>query len=387
MAIVRAFRPLCSSQTWFENLLRGDQCRISLLRSVLEARGGSGIGEGDKGRVQSIIEEMIERSELYIEEEDSIYIYEQETHLGIQRGIWLQTGIQDLLDGVILGHEHTLSDREERLARYRTEVGLEGSPVLLCYRPDEQINRILKGLTERDPAFRCGAADTVHRLWKISEVSEVNQIIARFLSIEKVYIGDGHHRISAAARAHRKSPQWIMALYVSAPQLRISSFNRMILEGPGFEREKLMHEIKKLYYVSGVPGNVRYLPDRIHRIGLFLEGEWYQLDLKPELYALCQLTDVYILQERILGPVLGISDPSSDPRLICFPDAALDETVERSSGVTPAVLFTVYPISVHRLLEQAESGIYLPPKSSFIEPKVPYALMLNAEAIIENLEQ
>lgn len=375
MANIKAFRALSPDPLWFNNLISRSDGR---LRERIESR----IIPQPKENVEIGLRRLLKEKFLIEHDEDSIYVYGQESVLGQQYGIWALSAVQDFVDGSVLGHEKTIVEKEELITQFRLSVGLEANPVLLTYRSNNRIEEFIEDVIQSKD-YLCYKEDgKAHRIWKISAEPLISEITTVFKNIDRIYIGDGHHRFAAAAKMQNKAPQWIMALYVSTEQLSISSFNRLILPDNPIDTKLVFSELNKFFYISPVPSNVRYQPDRLHRIGLFLAGEWFQLDLKPELYHLNQLSDVVILQDKILAPILGISDPQTDSRLRCFPLTSFKQMQEISDRSKDAIIFNLFPMSIHKLIEHAENGTVLPPKSSFIEPKIPYGLMLNALEVL-----
>jgi uncharacterized protein (DUF1015 family) len=285
--------------------------------------------------------------------------------------------VQDFISGKIIRHEETLRDREERLANYRRCVDLEGSPVLLTYRPEEQINRMIARVTAGVPFLRVNSGETHHRMWRVSAPSEIKKLTGLFTKVQKVYIGDGHHRLAAAAKMENAAGEYVMALYAATDQIRISSFNRLVSLKDSAGTENLLAELKKLFSVSLVAGNKPYHPDRSRRFGMKLGALWYCLELKEELDKFPRLPDVSILQDRVLEPLLGITDPKNNASLVSYPDDAFGTLLQFADSISDPVIFTIYPMEVDQLLWVSDMGQILPPKSSFIRPKVPYGLLLN----------
>ncbi|WP_421944005.1 DUF1015 family protein [Pedobacter sp.] len=386
MATIAALNALKPQVEWFDSLMTKSSPKLSALKYILEGRGENGIGTGDIKLVESELVKLVMDNKYLKEPSETMYVYEQQSALGKQYGLWTMTSAEDFLKGKILGHEQTRLDREIRISDYRASVGLEGSPVLLTYQQNTLIDAfLLKIINSRQPI--CYREDLKsHKFWQISNQQELDEIIDLFSKINNVYIGDGHHRLTSASKMQAESPQWVMSLYVSTSQLNISTFTRLVLPDREFNVDILIGCLGRIFYISPVPSNIPYVPDRQHRFGLLIDGTWFQLDLKPECYELSKMPDVSFLQKAVLDPLLGIKDPKTDHRLHSLPLNKLEQTIIDANQHKNAVLFTVYPISVHKLIEQAEMEICLPPKSSFIEPKVPYGLLLSLGPILKHLK-
>lgn len=381
MATIKKFRSLISEPGWM-NSLRSSHNGYPELKQALEARGTDGIGTGETRNVKSLINRFIAEKKFLYDEGEHLYLYEQISSCGSQFGLLALASVSDFLNGNIVGHEKTLEDRETRISIYRANVGLEGAPVLLTYRPNHSINEIIREIGSTEEMVKYTDGDIIHRIWQI-EPKVAEQLLNLFNGIRRVYVGDGHHRLAAAAKMHNEeNPQYVMALFVSSSNLKIDSFDRLIIPEKTLDTMIFLEKIKKLFYVSKVPGNIRYFPDRLHRLGMRLAGEWYQLDLKPDLFDLLQLPDVSILQEKVLAPFLEIEAPSTSRFLACFPRNLFHEMMFEADEHPGSIVFTVTPVSVHKLMDHSDSGKALPPKSSFIGPKVPYGLILNATALL-----
>lgn len=138
----------------------------------------------------------------------------------------------------------------------------------------------------------------------------------------------------------------------------------------------LLEELKHYFYISAIPGNVAYRPSKGHRFGMYCEGNWYQLDLKASLEGFERHTDVGILQSLVLEPVFGITDPKTDKQLLNYPADRWEALLSDIATHPGAVVFSLFPMSIDELISQAESQQVLPPKSTYVEPKLPYGLLL-----------
>ncbi|WP_316807188.1 DUF1015 family protein [Pedobacter agri] len=383
MARIKEFVSLLPDQAWFSDLLENAGLGHAELKHKLEGRGEGGMGTGEIELVDDELHLLVKAQKYVDQQAGAIYIYEQQSISGSQFGIWAMADVQDFVEGQIVRHEDTLKERAARLTEYRCCIGLEGAPVLLTYPSHGKINDFISRITRGEAIATYRQGEKLHRLWKVEHHTDLNEIKNLFLEIPKVYVGDGHHRLAAARNLHSIENQRIMALYVSTNDIKIAAFTRLVNLKPNFDAKAFIEQLKKIFVISSVPSNKKYVPDRIHRFGMCLNDDWYQLDLKHDLQEMMQLADVNILQQYVLAPLLEIHSPESDPRLICDPLEAIDKTLERSAAPNGRILFTVFRLSVFKLIEQADAGMTFPPKSSFIEPKVPYALILNAASMMK----
>jgi uncharacterized protein (DUF1015 family) len=172
----------------------------------------------------------------------------------------------------------------------------------------------------------------------------------------------------------------LTALYMATDQLQIGAYHRVVVPDQSIEKATFFHELMKFFYVVESYGNRPILPREMHKLGLFLEGEWYHLTAKPSAYFqehLSDCVDAAILQARVLAPVFGISDPKTDKRLHYAGGAgAMAEIIQLCTDLPTAIAFTLCPLTTGELMAVADAGEILPPKSTWIYPKVPYGLLL-----------
>lgn len=312
----------------------------------------------------------------------AIYLYETTVGTESQTGLWALTDLKDSEEGRIITHEHTLPENEEQIRCYREYVGLEGAPILLTYYPQQEISELIE-LVKTTHIPECFYhLEQYHRIWQVTLDTLISQFQDAFLKLKSVYVADGHHRLAAAAAMHKNERQFISTLYIPTAELKISAFHRLVVPEAGTLPDLLTATISKYYYISAIPNNRPYFPDQMNRIGLYVQGFWYQLDLKREEGSLSVIPDVMVLQEKILEPVFGIADPRTDPRLYSFPALeGSEELLQRIQQDPVAVAFTLFPMTIRQLIEQAESQVALPPKSTWIEPKVPFGLLMYCTAM------
>ena len=269
-----------------------------------------------------------------------------------------------------------------RIKNYRQNTGLEGSPVLLTYQPSVVINRIIAETIARKDSTSLSNHEAVHMLWKIEDETILSELAAAFAQVKEVYLADGHHRFESAvklAAEQRANGEQVFSnissLYMAADQLRIQEFDRIVLPSSHISKTDLLVKVSERFEV--VKSDVT-TPLQQNHIGMFAGGEWF--DLVPRFVPkgnFASQLDAAILQEQLLAPVFGITDPVKDTRLKCIGGAgALDEIKALLAEHTQAVAFKLAPLSVEQLIMVADAGEILPPKSTWIDPKVPYGLLL-----------
>lgn len=334
--------------------------------------------------IRSNLQRLLMEDKLILEEKAGIYIYEiiQKTYR--QTGVWALTSLQDYRDGSILTHEHTFDDNVRRQRNYRENTGLEGSPVLLTYPPNTAVNRVIATVRETCPAMVLGTQHTIHKLWKIEDPENMQQLILAFAGIEKTYLSDGHHRMESASVGKNKTVNAfdaISSLYMCTDQLRIEDYNRVVIPDQPVCAESFIKHLEGFFELTECPGNRAFRPAVKHNIGLFFNKKWYALKAKEDQLHKPERQEVFdagLLQTLIFEPFFGISNPKHDTRIkYTGGDKSLEEINTWVAEHPQAIAFTVCPMDVRELMRIADAGKILPPKSTWIVPKVPYGILIN----------
>jgi len=381
MATIKAFRALHPNPFYADRLVFpgdelvfffGIQQREFPLRPLKEeletpARQRPETEEGQRAAYQAInasLASLLELGRLQRDQQPGIYIYEIVHRDYRQTGIWALTDVRD----PILLHEQTLADSERRIRNYREHTGLEGSPVLLTYEPSAAINRIIAETCAGDKKVTVGNKKSQHRIWQIRDPAILKQLTAAFREVDKVYMADGHHRLAAAAG----SGGFISSLYLATDQLRIREYYRVVMPGQKIQPAGFLRKLREQFSVTPAGDNLPVRPAQPNSIGMCLDGQWFEL-MSPAAARNAAL----LLQNKLLAPVFGIADPRTDTRLKCIGgEFAMEETLGVLKAVPEAIAFTLCPMTVAELIAAAGTGTILPPKSSWIDPKIPYGLLL-----------
>jgi uncharacterized protein (DUF1015 family) len=315
---------------------------------------------------------------LVVEDAPSVYVYR------LQAGTHVQTGVAgcfslDEYDGnAIRKHEQTRRDKEDDRTRHLIALRAQTGPVFLVYRTSLRVNQVVARAVGDRPLFDFEADDGVrHSVWRLGS-DDARQLVEAFVGVHALYIADGHHRAASAARARAhfrgsagQRGEWDTFLAVAFPdaEVQILPYNRVVKTLDGLTPEQFLARLREEFVLEAGPP----VPERRGDVSVFVEGRWYTLALggaPPHLPAAERL-DVSRLQDRVLGPLLGIRDPRSDQRLEFSGGsrgpAALEEAVATGRA---AVAFSMYPVSVEDLMTIADAGGVMPPKSTWFEPKL-----------------
>lgn len=336
-------------------------------------------------KISSTIKRFLDSRKLIQQDIPAVYVYECVHNGLLQKGIWVLCESEDYVSGAIRKHEVTVERREKQLADYLNNTGLDSNPVLITYQPlpviDREIDKYSKMPPLIDLLFNDGSQ---HRLWAVENNGDIRRIQDAIASLDVMYIADGHHRAAAM-----KGRGQFSAVLMNTSEIKIHEFNRLIKGLNGLTAPEIIEKISGTFDLTISISPV--YPGRVHEIGMYLSGIWYKLI--PKSAILDQKDDpvgnldVSILQDQILAPILGISDPRTDAR-ITFQGRLITESVTIQDSIDHglfSIAFTLFPITVDQLLRVADAGLIMPPKSTWIEPKFLVGLLTNYTPNSKNL--
>lgn len=328
-----------------------------------------------------------QRGVLIRESGPCVYLYQQRMGTHEQIGVAVVCHIEDYETGVIKRHEKTRPDKEDDRTQLIDALSANTGPVFLTYRGTTEIDGLIsQRKSSEPPLFDFTAPDGVqHTVWRVPSAEELVQAFSR---VSLAYVADGHHRTASAVRvgrerraanpAHNGSEDynWFLAVLFPAAQLRILPYNRVIHDLEDRTPTAFLEEVARHFaIVRGVSPSPRSSGD----IRMYLDGEWYGLTWQTSGTA-CPIgqLDVSVLQERLLGPLLGIDDPRTSKRIQFIGGirgtSDLEELVD---GGRAAVAFSMWPTTVDQLMAIADAGEIMPPKSTWFEPKLRSGLFIH----------
>lgn len=329
---------------------------------------------------------------LFIEEEkDAYYVYELVMDGRSQIGIGACASVEDYEKQIIKRHENTRSDKEADRIRHVDVCSAQTGPIFLAYRRRDGIEAQVNKAMSSVPIYDFTADDgIIHRIWVIDDADDVEQIRREFEQVEAIYIADGHHRCASAVRvsqmrreAHpgysgKEQFNYFLSVLFPDDQLMIMDYNRVVKSLNGYSEEEFLERVRHIFDVS-VAGREPYKPKHKGEIGMYLRDMWYCLRIKEERYTGYAVSDldVAILQQDLLEPVLGISDPKVDERIDFVGGIrGLNELTERVHA-DAKVAFAMYPTDIHELFAVSDAGKLMPPKSTWFEPKLRSGLLIH----------
>ena len=336
-----------------------------------------------------------ERGWLVQDDTEKYYVYAQTMDGRTQYGLVAACHFDDYLHGKIKKHELTRPDKEEDRMIHVRNQNANIEPVFLSYPADAEMDTIIRGIVENnEPEYDFTAADGFgHRFWVIDDENVQKRITEIFAGIPALYVADGHHRTAAAARvgqekmngnpAHTGNEEYCFFLAVIFPddQLKIIDYNRLVRDLNGLTPETLLSALDADFVVED-KGESPYRPAALHNFAMYLNGRWYSLTAKPGTYDDTDpigVLDVTILSNRVLDKILGITDLRTDKRIDFVGGIrGLGELQRRVDSGEMQVAFALYPVSMKQLIDIADTGNIMPPKTTWFEPKLRSGLVIHS---------
>jgi uncharacterized protein (DUF1015 family) len=316
----------------------------------------------------------------------AFYLYRQSMGDHVQTGVVGAAAVDDYLEGRIKRHEHTRPDKEDDRTRHADAIGAHAGPVFLAYRDSAPMDLLVAEGARRAPDVEFVAKGGIgHALWVIDDPGWVARFAEAFRVIPASYIADGHHRAAAYARVSQlrraratrvtgdEPFNRFLAVHFPASQLRILDYNRLVRDVRGLSPADLLARIGEAGFEVTAPW-VGKRPEQPRTFGFYAHGVWRLLTPRPgvvsEADPVARL-DVAVLQDRILGPVLGIGDPRTDDRIAFVGGIrGVAELEHRVDSGEYAAAFAMVPTSLEDVMRVADAGAVMPPKSTWFEPKL-----------------
>jgi uncharacterized protein (DUF1015 family) len=328
------------------------------------------------------------------DEKENYYVYAQTMNGHTQYGLVVGAYVPDYLNGVIKKHELTRRDKEEDRMKHVRVNNANIEPVFFAYPDNERVNAVVAKYTAQKPVYDFIAPGDGfgHTFWIIDDEADIQSITAEFAKMPALYIADGHHRSAAAALVgaekakqnpnHRGDEEYnyFMAVCFPASQLTIIDYNRVVKDLNGLTPAEFLDALRPHFTVEE-KGTEEYRPQALHNFSLYLAGKWYSLTAKPGTYDdndPIGVLDVTISSRLILDNILGIKDLRSDKRIDFVGGIrGLGELKRRVDSGEMKVALALYPVSMKQLMDIADSGNIMPPKTTWFEPKLRSGLVIH----------
>lgn len=345
-------------------------------------------------KAHDMLWESVENGTFIREDKKCYYIYELTMNGRVQTGIVACASVDDYQNNVIKKHENTRAEKEADRIRHVEACQAQTGPIFLAYRSNEVINAIVDHVKEQEAEYDFVADDGVrHRVFVIRDENLITQIADAFAGIGQIYIADGHHRAASAVRVselyRKKNPDYtgeeefnyFLSVLFPDDQLMIMDYNRVIKDMNGYSFQGFYREVKARFDVEEITNREDKRPDMRGSFTMYMEGHWFLCKIRSEDRRpddpVADL-DVSILQDKLLGPVLGIGDPKTDGRIDFVGGIRGMEELVRRCEEDCAVAFAMYPTAIQELFAVADAGLLMPPKSTWFEPKLRSGLFIHA---------
>ncbi len=337
---------------------------------------------------------LVDQGVFFQDQEDCLYIYELTMNGRSQTGIVGAAAVQDYLDGKIRKHELTRPDKEADRKNHVRVSMMNAEPVFFAYRADRAIDERVEKIKSAQAVYDFTAVDGIrHRLWVVSQADDRQFLVDGFAAMPATYVADGHHRTAAAALVgadlKRENPghrgdelyNYFLAVHFPDDQLTIMDYNRVVKDLNGHAPEAFLKALEKSFTVE-LKGTSPWRPEHLHEFSLYLGGQWYKLTALPRTFDDADpigVLDVTILSEQVLAPLLGITDLRTDKRIDFVGGMrGLGELSRRVDSGEMKAAFALYPVSMKQLMDIADSGAIMPPKTTWFEPKLRSGLVVYA---------
>ncbi len=412
MATLKAFKGLRPPQTIVKDLASRPYDVLNSAEARIEAEGNpysllhiikpeidlpEGINlysEEVYEKAKSNFESFKEKEWLEADGEDYLYIYAQTMFGKTQYGIVGCASVEDYMNNVIKKHELTRPDKEEDRMKHVRITNANMEPVFFSYPAVAEIDEIVADfVANNDPSYDFTGADEVgHHFWVIKDKAINNKIIELFAELPATYVADGHHRTAAAAlvgnEKRKNNPNhtgeeeynFFLAVHFPDNQLTIIDYNRAVKDLNGNSPEEFIKKLENGFLVKE-EGMEIYKPSKLHEFSMYLEGKWYSLIAKKNTYNdndPIGVLDVTILTDQVLAPILDIQDLRRSKRIDFIGGIrGLGELKKRVDSGDMKVAFALYPVSMKQLINIADSGKIMPPKTTWFEPKLRSGLVVH----------
>jgi uncharacterized protein (DUF1015 family) len=328
------------------------------------------------------------------DQEEYLYIYAQTMWGKTQYGIVGCAGVEDYMNGIIKKHELTRKDKEEDRMKHVRITNANMEPVFFTYPAVAEIDSLVNQVISRPPEYDFTAADGVgHQVWVIRDKSLIRDIIHLFQTkVPFTYVADGHHRTAAAALVGNEKKKsnpthtgteeynYFLAVHFPDNQLTIIDYNRVIKDLNGLSKQEFLARLAEVFEITD-KGNDIYKPEKLHNFSLYLEGTWYSLQAKPGTFNDADpigVLDVTILSQLVLDQILDIKDLRTSKQIDFVGGIrGLGELKKRVDSGEMVAAFALFPVSMKQLIDIADSGNIMPPKTTWFEPKLRSGLIVH----------
>ena len=343
-------------------------------------------------KARELLDGMIADGTYITDSDKAYYIYEQTMDGRKQTGIVACASVDDYLNQVIKKHENTREDKEIDRINHVDTCNAQTGPIFLAYRSNDVINKVVEKTKEEKPIYDFVSVDGIkHVVWKVADRDDTTAIEQAFSDIDSIYIADGHHRAASAVKVglkrRKENPDYtgdeefntFLSVLFPHDDLMIMDYNRTVKDLNGLTSEEFLDELQKNFNILKTSED-EIKPERKGQFAMYLDGVWYLCEMGDELKKITDPVaslDVSLLQDYLLGPVLGIGDPRTDSRIAFVGGIRGLSELKRRADTDMKVSFAMYPTSITELFDVADNNMLMPPKSTWFEPKLRSGLFIH----------
>lgn len=362
-----------------QSLLHVDRAEIDL------PAGTDPYSDAVYARARANLEALQANGTLVRETEPCLYVYQQQMGSHRQRGLVAGCNVEDYDSGLIKKHEKTRKDKEDDRTRLIDTLGADTGPVFLTYRDNAAVTALVEAKTTEKPLHDFTAPDGIrHTVWRIAGGAEW---LKAFNAVPVTYIADGHHRAASAARVARlrreRNPRhngtedynWFLCVLFPASELKILPYNRIVADLNGLAPTEFLSRVKASF---GLEEGVAPSPNGVGSVSMYFQKTWYglRMPVDPKADPVARL-DVSVLQDRLLAPLLGVDDPRTSKRVDFVGGIRGTGELVKRVDADGGVAFSMYPVTIDQLMDIADAGQIMPPKSTWFEPKLRSGLFIH----------
>jgi uncharacterized protein (DUF1015 family) len=332
----------------------------------------------------------VQEGTLQTDKEESFYVYQQIKDGHTFTGIIACVSVWDYFNNVIKIHEQTISEREEKLKNYLEVCDFNAEPICLCYPDNKTVDGLVSKVISALPEFDFTTTDRIrHKLWKVTEKKMISDLVASFEKIPSLYIADGHHRSASSALLGKMNKEknknhtgnepynyFLVALFPET-NLKIYEFNRIVKDLNFLSKDLFLRKLSTNFTITE-KGTDPYKPAKQGIFSMYLEENWYAVEVKKEVKEKEKnKLDAELLTDLILSPLLNIHDLRTDNRISFVSGIkGIGEIKRTIDNGKASVGFVLHPVTMHDVIKVADSGGTLPPKSTWVEPKMRSGLVI-----------
>jgi uncharacterized protein (DUF1015 family) len=369
-------------------------CFLRVVKPEIELPEGTDLySQPVYDKAKENLEKFIGKGYFVRDEKPNYYVYAQTMNNKTQYGIVGCAGVEDYMNDIIKKHELTRPDKEEDRMKHVRITNANAEPVFFTYPQVDAIDEIVEKVTKAPAVYDFVADDGFgHHFWVIDNDELIQKLEKYFARVKYFYVADGHHRTAAAALVGNEKKEqnpshtgdeaynFFMAVLFPDDQLTIIDYNRVVKDLNGLSKDAFVEKLGKDFDIEKI-GAAEYKPDALHTMSMYLDGEWYALKAMPHTYDdndPIGVLDVTILSKSVLEPILGIKNLRTDKRIDFVGGIrGLGELKRRVDSGEMQVAFALYPVTMMQLMDIADTGNIMPPKTTWFEPKLRSGLVVN----------